>query len=315
MNLSQASKHRLDPLSDVLAVLNARATRTSRLEASGEWALAFPERDRLKFVAVVKGTCWIARPGQAAERLVAGDVCLIGRTAYTVSSHEGLPPIDGAPFYDGEMREELPLKGDDTIMLGGGIAVTLDDGGFLLNMLPAFALVPRLRAGAASVAAILGLLDIEMADDRMGSDAIANRLAEVLLVEAIRACTGGSLPTGWLKGLADPHLARALALVHADIAEPWTVADLAAAVGMSRSAFAALFTRTMGQPPLDYIRTWRLVRARAMLANGERSVAEVAIHVGYTSQSAFTHAYRRVFAATPRSAWRGGDLASAVGLP
>ena len=301
MNLSRSSKSSLDPLSDVLAVLNAQATRTSRLAASGEWALRFPQRDRLKFVALVKGTCWIERPGHTAEPLVAGDVCLIGRTAYTVSSHPGLPAIDGAPFYDGETLEELPVQGDDTIMLGGGIAVTLDDGGFLLNMLPAFALVPRLRAGAASVAAILRLLDIEMASDRIGSEAVAKRLAEVLLVEAIRGCTDGSVPIGWLKGLADPHLGRALALVHADIAEPWSVAGLASAVGMSRSAFAALFTRTIGQPPLDYIRTWRLVRARTMLANQDRSVAEVAMLVGYTSQSAFTHAYRRVFAVTPRS--------------
>src|SRR5690606_10369947 len=155
MNLSRSSKLGLDPLSDVLAVLNAHATRLSRLEASGEWALAFPERDRLKFVAVVTGTCWIERPGHTAEPLVAVDVFLIGRTAYTVSSHAGVPPIDGAPFYEGKTPEELPLQGDDTIMLGGGVEVTLDDGGFLLNMLPAFALVPRPREGAASVAATL----------------------------------------------------------------------------------------------------------------------------------------------------------------
>ncbi|WP_254303859.1 helix-turn-helix transcriptional regulator [Burkholderia gladioli] len=85
------------------------------------------------------------------------------------------------------------------------------------------------------------------------------------------------------------------------------VARLASAVGMSRSAFASLFTRTVGRPPLDYVRSWRLARARAMLASGEDNVAQVAITVGYASQSAFSHAYRRAFATTPR-----GDCAASI---
>lgn len=169
-------------------------------------------------------------------------------------------------------------------------------------MLPSFAVVPRSRGGAASVAAVLKLLDAEMTRDAIGSNTVATRLAEVLLIEAIRARTGGPIPAGWLDALADPRLGRALGLIHHDIAEPWTVARLAAAAGMSRSAFAALFTRIVGKPPLDYIRSWRLVRARAMLASGEENVARVAINVGYMSQSAFSHAYRRAFAAMPRSA-------------
>lgn len=302
MNLSQPSKLIIDPLSDVLAVLNARATRPSRLEASGEWALAFPARDRLKFVALAKGTCWIELPGQSSVPLTTGDVCLIGRTAYTVASHPGLTGIDGTAFYDGETQGAPPFDGNDTIMLGGGIAVAREDAGFLLDMMPAFAVVPGSRTDAANIAAVLGLLDNEMARDAIGSHAIATRLAEVLLVEAIRSSTRGAVPRGWLGALADPRLGRALALVHRDIAAHWTVAGLAGAVGMSRSAFAALFTRIVGQPPLDYVRYWRLVRARAMLANGNSNVAQVALLVGYASQSAFTHAYRRQFATTPRSA-------------
>ena len=301
MSLSQSSKPSIDPLSDVLAVLQARATRPTRLEAAGDWALAFPARDRLKFVAMAKGSCWIERPNHGCKRLTAGDVCLIGRTAYTVSSDPGVPAVDGMPLYEGTTRYALRLNGDDTIMLGSGIVVAREDAGFLLDMLPDFAIVPRSRDGAASVAAVLALLDGEMTRAAIGSEAVATRLAEVLLVEAIRACPGASTPAGWLDALIDPRLGLALALVHAGIAEPWTVAGLATAAGMSRSAFAALFTRTVGQPPLEYIRSWRLVRARNMLASGEDSVARVAMRVGYTSQSAFSYAYRRAFAATPRS--------------
>ncbi|WP_254303860.1 cupin domain-containing protein [Burkholderia gladioli] len=224
MNLSRSSTSRRDPLSDVLALPDARATRPTRLEASGDWALAFPERVRLKFVAVLKGACWIERPGRAGERLNAGDVCLIGSTAYTVSSRPGVPSIDGMQFYEGTTHETLRLNGDDTVMLGGGIAVAREEAGFLLDMLPDFAIVPSSPGGAASVAAVLKLLDAEIARDAIGSDTVVTRLAEVLMIEAIRARTVSPVPGGWLDALAEPRLRRALALIHDDIAEPWTVA-------------------------------------------------------------------------------------------
>jgi AraC-like DNA-binding protein len=301
MSLSRSSKPGLDPLSDVLAVLDARATRPLRLEASGDWSLAFPLRDRLKFVAIVKGMCWIETPGWGRQRLSAGDVCLIGRTAYTVASNPETPAVDGLSLIDGAGPDSLRLGGDDTVMLGGGIALERENAGFLLDMLPDFAVAPRASARAASVTAVLALLDAEMARSEIGSGAVAVRLAEVLLVEAVRACAGGGAPAGWLGALSDPRLGRALALVHDDISKPWTVARLAAEAGMSRSAFSALFTRMVGQPPLAYVRSWRLVRARAMLDQGEANVGRVALSVGYSSQSAFGHAFRRAFAATPGS--------------
>ncbi len=234
--------------------------RPTRLEVAGDWSLAFPERDRLKFVAVVKGMCWIKTPARGRERLPAGDVCLIGCTAHTVASDPELQAVDGLSLIDCAGPLSLRLGGDDTVMLGG----------------------------------------TEMTQSEIGSATVAVRLAEVLLVEAIRACMGGAARAGWLDALADPRLGRVLALVHDDIAEPWTVARLAAEAGMSRSAFSALFTRMVGQPPLASVRSWRLVRARAMLDQDEANVARVAIGVGYASQSAFGHAFRRAFATTPR---------------
>lgn len=300
MSLSRSSKPVLDPLSDVLAVLDARATRPVRLEAEGDWALAFPTRERLKFVAIVKGTCWIETPSRGRQRLSAGDVCLIGRTPFTVASNPDMPAIDGMSFLAGAGRDTLRLGGDDTVMLGGGITLARENAGFLLDILPVFAVAPRSSVSAASVTAVLALLDAEMTRAEIGSGAVAVRLAEVLLVEAVRACATDAAPAGWLRALSDPRLGRALALVHEDIAKPWTVARLAAEAGMSRSAFSALFTTLAGQPPLAYVRSWRLARARAMLDQGEANVAGVAMSVGYASQSAFGHAFRRAFATTPR---------------
>ena len=303
MVLSQSSKHPADPLSDVLAALDARATRRTRLEAAGDWALAFPALDRLKLVAVVRGSCWLMPAGRDPQPMAAGDVCVIGRTAYAVASDPTLPPIDGEPLFEGPDSDVLRLGGDDTVMLGGGVVFTRGNADFLLDMLPDFMLVPRASAAAGAVATILALLDGEVERGRIGSDAVTARLAEVLMVEAIRAYAGSAeaAEIGWLGALADPRIGRALQRIHGDIAQPWTVARLAGEAGMSRAAFAAHFTRRVGQAPLAYVRSWRLTLARAHLAGSRSNIASVAAMVGYTSQSAFGHAFRRTFGTSPRA--------------
>ena len=308
MDLSRSSKAPLDPLSDILAVLGARVTRRTRLEAAGRWALAFPAIDRLKFVALVRGSQWMLLPGRAPQRLDEGDVCLLGPTAYTVASHPEERPIDGRAFYAENADVARLGGGDDVIGIGGTVTFAADSGDFLLDMLPDFMVVPRSSPASGAVATILALMNNEIGRDRIGSAIVSARLADVLLVEAIRAYTEQARPaeTGWLGALSDPRLGRALRAIHQDIAQPWTVAGLAAVAGMSRAAFSAEFARRVGQPPLAYLRKWRLTRARAALARGDSSVAGIARDIGYTSQSAFGHAYRRAFGAPPKANARSG---------
>lgn len=304
MILSSSSNSRADPLSDVLRVLGARVTRLTRLEAAGAWALDFPALDRLKFVAVLKGTGWMMLPSRDPLRIGAGDVCLIGRTTYAVSSDPNLPLVDGRTFYDG--CDVARLGGDDTIAIGGTVTFSPGNADFLLDMLPDFLLVSRTSPASGAVTAILALLGSEAERDAMGSQIVGARLADVLLVEAIRAYASDGEPvrTGWLGALADPRLGRALQAIHANIASPWTVAGLASVAGMSRAAFSAAFTRRVGQPPLAYLRAWRLTIARAALARGDVDIAGLASSLGYTSHSAFTHAFRGAFGITPKAAMR-----------
>jgi AraC-like DNA-binding protein len=301
MNLSQSSIPSADPLSDVLAALGANVTRRTRLEASGQWGLSFPSLDRLKFVALVKGTAWLIVPGLHPQLLTAGDICLIGRTVYAVASDPNLPLRDGQLFYDG--RDVARLGGDDTIALGGTVTFAPGNADFLLDMLPDFLLVPRSSPASGAVSTILALLNDEAQRGAMGGEIVSARLADVLMVEAIRAyAEGGERPqTGWLGALSDPRLGCALRAIHDDIARPWTVAQLAAAAGMSRAAFSAAFARQVGQPPLGYVRAWRLTLARAALARGDADIASIGSKLGYTSQSAFTFAFRRAFGASPKS--------------
>ncbi len=302
MELSRSSKPVTDPLSDVLNVLGARVTRRTRLEAAGQWALAFPALERLKFVALLRGSAWMIRPAGAPQLMSAGDVCLLGRTPYTVASDPERPPLDGETFY-GVDCDVVRLGGDETVAIGGTVSFDPGNADFLLGMLPDFLFVPRSSAASGAMATILGLMEGEVGRDIIGSEIVSARLADVLLVEAIRAYAGSvdQVEIGWLGALSDPRLGRVLRAIHGAVAQPWTVARLAGVAGMSRAAFSAEFTRRVGQPPLGYVRAWRLTIARAALAHGDVTVASIAGKVGYMSQSAFGHAYRSAFGSPPKA--------------
>ncbi|RKK01107.1 helix-turn-helix domain-containing protein [Pseudoroseomonas wenyumeiae] len=302
MILSPSSKDAVDPLSELLAVLGVRSIRCTRLEAAGDWSLAFPAQARLKFVAVRRGRCCVLLPGQSAFALATGDVFLVGHSPYTVASSPGVDPVDGMALYAGSDQDVVCLGGHETVMLGGGVAFSSEEAGFLLEALPGFMHVAAGAPSASAVRSILDLMENEVGQSRPGNALITARLAEVLLVEAIRAhiADHGEESCGWIGGLADRRIGKALCLMHGNIAFPWTVGALAAQVGMSRSAFAALFTRRVGRPPLDYLAGWRMTLSRHLLLRNEADVASVAAQVGYASPSAFGHAFKRSFGHSPR---------------
>jgi len=294
----------IDPLSDVLAVLGARSVRRTRLEASGTWGLTFEARSRLKFVALVRGSCWVAAAGEPMQPMLPGDVFLLGAVDYAVASSPEAPLVDGTALYRDPAQETVCLGGDDTVLLGGGIAFADEHGRLLLDALPGFLKLERASPSAASVAGTLALLEREVGQSRLGGSLISARLAEILLVEALRATITdrGEATSGWLGALGDPAIGTALRAMHAAVAHPWTVADLAKRAGMSRSAFALRFKERVGRPPLDYLAHWRLTLARRLLADGQGTIAAVSEQVGYASQSSFGSAFRRAFGHSPRQA-------------
>src|SRR5690606_17956549 len=126
-----------------------------------------------------------------------------------------------------------------------------------------------------------------------GRDLVLTRLVEVLLIEALRATPAKDAPPGLLRGLADAQLAPAIRQMHRQLARPWTVAQLAKAAGLSRSAFFERFARTVGLPPMEYLLAWRMSVARDLLRRQGLGVAEVAERVGYASASTFSTAFSR----------------------
>jgi AraC-like DNA-binding protein len=138
-----------------------------------------------------------------------------------------------------------------------------------------------------------------------GSDDLLARLPELVLIDCLRQYAE-SLPeeqTGWLASLRDPIVGRALALLHAEPAEPWTVDELAKRVAASRSLLAERFTTAIGQSPMRYLARWRLQLASELMRGGDLGVAEVAARVGYESEAAFSRAFKREHGVSPAQ-WR-----------
>jgi transcriptional regulator GlxA family with amidase domain len=147
---------------------------------------------------------------------------------------------------------------------------------------------------------ILHLVE-EAASGRVGSQAMLAKLSEALFVDTLRRYVD-SLPedqTGWLAGTRDPIVGKSLGLMHSRIAHPWTIADLADEVGMSRSALVERFTRYLSEPPMTYLTRWRLQLAARSLSGTSRGVAEIAADVGYESEAAFNRAFKREFGQPP----------------
>jgi len=291
-----------DPFSDVLAVLETRSVRGTSLEAGGTWSLSFDGRQRLKFVAVMTGRCWILLPDRDPEALVEGDVILLSNTSYTVASHPDIEPCDGMALYASPGQNTVCL-GDhvDTMLVGGGSGFASVNASFLLDALPTFLRVDPGSASAQSIARTLSALKEEANAGRVGGNLVAERLAEILIVEAIRSYISSDPveSVGWITALADARMAKAIRLMHDDVSRRWTIDALAREIGMSRSALTLRFSQRVGRAPMDYLTRWRMILAQRQLASGS-SISDVALAVGYTSPSAFTHAFKRVTGQTPR---------------
>jgi transcriptional regulator GlxA family with amidase domain len=158
---------------------------------------------------------------------------------------------------------------------------------------------------AAWVRSSLEFAADEIGARRAGSEAVLAKLSELLFVEALRRYVEG-LPdeqTGWLAGLKDPFVSRALSLLHGRVRREWTVDDLGREVGLSRSALAERFTRLIGEPPMHYLARWRIQLAAHQLRNSDTPLARIAEQVGYESEAAFSRAFKRSFGVPPAT-WR-----------
>jgi transcriptional regulator GlxA family with amidase domain len=173
----------------------------------------------------------------------------------------------------------------------------------LKRLLPELILIKADQARTLALHATLQLLASEMSEPAPGAEVMVNRLADILFIQCVRAHIASSsenCKSGWLRAIFDPKIGTALKAMHERIENPWMVETLAAAAGISRSAFALKFKELLGETPLEYLTNWRMYKATGLIQEGDRKMAEIAKSVGYDSGAAFSKAFKRVLGAAPR---------------
>lgn len=283
-----------DPLSDVVQLLHPRSVFANVISGKGNWAVRYADYGLPGFCIVLEGGALLTVDGHEAIAIRAGDFVLLPTTPpFTLSSFVPAPPVfidpKRVPGGRGELRHGEQDGPPDMRSLGGAFLFDTKDAGLLTSLLPAIVHVQ----GSRRLMQLVQMVGEEYEEQKPGSDYLLSRLVEMLLVEAMRWTSTLDAPPGLLRGLGDERLARALTLIHADIAHPWTVTELASAAALSRSTFFERFTRAVGVAPMEYLMAWRMEIAKDLLMQGKLTVAEVAERVGYGSTSTFSVAFSR----------------------
>lgn len=321
----------MDPITDLFQTMHVTGVVQSRVEATAPWGLthqeteagqaklAQPDNKKVSpwhlahFSMISRGHCWLSVYGVSDPiPLTGGDCFLVAPgISYTLGDALGTPTKTFCSVAPGD--------GTNVIKYGGGGAPTTIISGLLsfetpsvkpvTQLLPNLILIRSHQAQTLALDTTLRLLVSETGEYAPGSGVVANRLAEVLFIQALRthiASGAESCRRGWLRAIFDPQMGVALKAVHEHVSRPWTVESLAVAAGMSRSAFAARFKELLGQTPLEYVTEWRMQKAIQLLPQKDKKLAEIAQSVGYDSDAAFSKAFKRILGMTPGEYRRNG---------
>ncbi len=304
-----------DPLAEALQPLQMTGAFYCRSDLTGPWGMTLPPLPGYAWFHVIsEGGAELEAEGEL-RTLRRGDLALVPRgSGHVLRSAPGVaaPPILDLPREQVSERYEvlrLDGGGERCRMICGAVRFEHPTARNLVELLPGIIhLDGAAGTDSAQLQATLGLIAAETIAPRPGGEAVVTRLADILVIQAIRAWieTDPGAQVGWLGALRDPRIGRALTLIHADPARDWTVAGLAREVAMSRSAFAARFTELVGVPVLRYLTEWRMRLAQSRLEAEETTVAAVAAELGYGSEAAFARAFKRVAGVAPRTAARRG---------
>lgn len=289
-----------DPLSEILALAGLRAACSVRLHAGGAWALRFRPLE-LKFNVLRRGECWLRMEGMPARHLRAGDCFVISRTPFILASGEDVQALNAADVFSGSQTFAALGVGDEVEILTGSVSLVSPGVVELLDLLPPVIIIQAQSMSASSFGWLLDELDREWQSSQVGAHTMCNDLLRLVFVHALRHhITSAEVANlSWLSGLQDPAIAAVLRSIHSAPEKPWRLGELASVACMSRSSFAVLFKKRVGQAPVEYATQWRMRVAGARLRSGFENIASVAASLGYLSDAAFGAAFRRVHGKTP----------------
>jgi AraC-like DNA-binding protein len=311
----------MDPVTDVFQSMQIAGVIQARLQATAPWGLKREGNAKngdgthsaarspslfAHFGMLTRGQCWLSVDGVPDEiPLSDGDCFLFApNSRYTVRDNPGT----GAQSFCSVATE----NGTQVIKYGGGgPPTTIMYGWFrfcaaslkpFARLLPPLILVRADQPQTLALRTTMSMLASEMAKPAPGSGLVVQHLADILFAQCLRAhmeSRSGACNTGLLRAFFDPHIGVALKSMHEKVGAPWTVERLAADCGMSRSAFALRFKEMVGETPLEYLTSWRMQKAAALLQKGDMKLMDVARSVGYDSEAAFSTAFKRVVHVAP----------------
>ncbi len=305
-----------DPLTELLATFPLPITFAGNLALTAPWGLSVPQNAAI-FGVLTGSECWLSgRAMPEAVPIAPGDfIALSPACEYQLASRQGgqaigIEQLIHRPEHAGGCSIAWGGGGDHTGLTGGVLEFNGHGIHPLYSALPPVVHLTRNNHDRVSeFGVILYAIEREISANRPGTRAILSHLAQVLLVQAARlylAESGGETSES-LQGLLHRDLGPALALIHRQPEEHWTVASLAERANMSRSAFSAVFTKVLGVPPVQYLREHRMRTACRLLQDPTLGLKEVSSRVGYDSVSAFSSAFKRYSGSAPGD-YRNQDL-------
>ena len=295
-----------DAMSDALSLMRMRGRVVCVGDYCAPWSLGFDE-PVAHFHVVERGSAWLRLDGRSPVRLEPGDLALLPLgTGHTLGSDPELPAVPirqaiGPAGLRERMLHRIDGDGHPTHTVCGRFVFSGVLAPRLLSVLPALIHVEGREGSQMEWLRLTSrfLVD-ELRNPRPGSILMIERLLELLFIQAIcEWAARGPRNLGWLSGLRDPQVGRALSAIHEDPTRSWTVQALATIAGLSRSAFALRFNEVVGQTPARYIAAWRLDLAADQLRSGAATIGEIAWSVGYGSEAALSRAFKARFDATP----------------
>lgn len=295
--------HRLimqnDPLSDFLHFANAQSVMSGGLLAGGAWAIAIPPPDTIKFWGIARGSCWLLFEDDATPILLEqGDVFLSSRPrALVMASDLSAHPVDLSEVLKDRVGATVQHGcGDDCYVIVASVELSADYDQLFLDAIPAIIHVRGMSRRAQTLAWLMDQLVQEREDDPPGSAVASAQLAHLMFIQTLRAHfdTQATLDPGWLRAVTDKRIAPALRLMHGDPGHPWRLDELAKSAAMSRATFALHFKAIAGVAPMTYLTHWRMRLAERALRETSAHIGEIGRSFGYTSESAFSSAFRRV---------------------
>jgi AraC-like DNA-binding protein len=319
-----------DALSEVLRTVRLTGAAFFDVVASAPWVAEQPPREvvlpnvlpgadhLISYHVITEGRCFAAILGEEAIEVEAGEVVVFTRgDAHVMASNPGMradPPATFPEIAGRQLPFVINCGGDGPVsakLVCGFLACDSQPFNPLIDNLPRV-----IKAGDPKnpdggwLGQFIRLATSESANRRAGGEGVLARLSELMFIEVVRRYIETLPPeqTGWLAGLRDPFVGKALSLMHADPACNWTIEALGRDAGVSRSVLAERFVELVGVPPMQYLAQWRMQIASGLLSDGSTNIATVAAKIGYGSEAAFSRAFKKIVGVPPSACRRRAEI-------